>query len=176
MPSKNRWELPLRSFRCWDLIICAILIFISACVAPVATSYSTAQGDGVRPLEPEGLPLTFQVSGGFAGRIESLDITLDGMATWTDMRSRTTRSQQLTPPSLARLQVLLAVVPAAEISDGGSRIPGRAPDGFEYRLTMPSTGKSREILVQSGRLAESVHRELIGLLLAINNEVRKGSQ
>ena len=158
------------------IFLFAVLISISACVAPGANSFDNAEDGGKRYPESEGLPLTFNVSGGFAGRIESLEINADGMARFTDKRRHMTRSQQLIPLCFVRLQSLLAAIPEAKIGDGGSRIIGSCPDCIEYRLTINLTAKSREIFVHSNRLVDSEYRELIGLLISIGNDVKQVQQ
>lgn len=121
------------------------------------------------------LPLSFQVSGGIAGRVEVLDVAADGLAAWTDMRRQTTRSVQLSPPDLAQLRALLAEVSGAEIVDDGPGLPGRCRDCFEYRLILAANVKPRMTVVTSDRLAVSTYRELIVTLLTIVADVKRES-
>lgn len=161
-------------------IICAVLMCLSACVTTGADGRGAGRvGNAGAPELEAGvqlLPLSFQISGGFAGRVEALDIAADGLATLTDMRSRTTWSAQLPPSNLDPLRVLLTKIAGAEIAEGGPRFPGRCRDCFEYRVTLNSMVKPLNVVVTSDRLSASAYRELIVLLLAIGDDVKRKSQ
>lgn len=154
-----------------------MLMSLSACAITGADGGGADQvRNAVAPELAAGaqlLPLSFQFSGGFAGRVEVLDIAADGLATWTDLRSRTTRSQQLPPPDLVHLRALLAEIPATEIDEGGSRFPGRCRDCFEYRLSIASRDNPLKIVVSSGQLSASAYRELISTLLFIVDDIKR---
>lgn len=158
-------------------IIGAGLMCLSACGTTGADGRGAGQigSAGAPELAAGGqlLPLSFQISGGFAGRREALDITADGLATWSDMRNLTTRSAPLPPLDFARLRALLSEIPGAVIAESGQKIPGRCRDCFEYHLIFTSRIKPLKIVILSDRLADSTYRNLISLLLAIGDDVKR---
>lgn len=161
----------------FNCVVCALLLFVSACVASGGNGHAAGQVEGVtgRELEPAGplVPLSFQVSGGFAGRSEVLDITTDGLVTWTDIRRPTRHSEQLAPQVIVKLQTLLTEALAGEDNGGGFPFPGRCRDCLVYRLTLKGNSKSRTLVVQSDRLNSSAHRELISMLLALGDKDKR---
>lgn len=153
-----------------------LLVFISACAAtsdgvsgPAGDEHSRSQSS---IPHRQGLPLSLQISGGIAGRLDALEITAAGQATWTDRRRPDSRSAPLAPSSLARLQEALAKISGETAAAAGPRFPGRCRDCFEYVLTLPAAGKVRTIVVLSDQLGGSEYRELIATLLAVVEEIK----
>lgn len=150
----------------------ALLMGISACGAQMADSKVTGEQEGSSDSEHAGLPLIFIVSGGFAGQIESLEITTQGVAVLTNKRSLATINQKLDPLTIGQLRIALSLVDGEEGVSSGQRIIGGCSDCLEYRLSIRINGKSRNILVHSNRLVDSNYKELIGMLLSIYNDIK----
>lgn len=156
-----------------------LLITLSACIGP------GAGGQAAPPSQPAGgheldsgarglvLPLRLELSGGFAGRRESLEIAADGSSTWTELRGQTSRRGKLAISENEQLRALLEEVSRVENDQGEQRSPGRCRDCYEYQLILASRGKPLKVVVSSDRLDASAYRELIVLLLTIVDDVKR---
>ena len=167
----------MRTFSQLISCIFVVLLSFSACGTTEGDGQAANQLVNVRRMalvsEVQLLPLNFQLSGGLAGRVESLDITADGRAIWTDMRNQTTLNAKLSPSDLVQLRAVLAGIAGVEIAADRPRFSGRCRDCFEYCVTLSAIAKPWKIEVSSDRLAASAYRELIAILLSISDDVKR---
>lgn len=157
--------------------VCLLLICLSACVSTGADNLAgNLEGEVSNPAPGSGrqfLPLDLRISGGFAGRNETLVVSVAGLATWTNARTQTTRSSRISRQNLERLWALLAEISGTANGEGGSRSPGRCRDCIEYDLSLSSPGKPLKIVVSSDRLSDSAYRNLIAFLISIGDEIKR---
>jgi hypothetical protein len=137
------------------LLLSLILIACTFQATPAPTSKSSACG------EPVSWELTFDVSGGFAGRREHLELSNAGLLIAVDENAGQRIETQAAQVDLDMVAGLLAGVC---LEPGADKSPDGCADCFEYHLVVLMDGQTYEFHFNDVSLAESQLKALINNL------------
>jgi len=165
----------LKSLCCLSLFLVSIFV-LTACSSYSSSALKDGSFSDVKISSNDQLlnqQIAFHVSGGIAGRDETLIIERSGKYHIKDNRLGISWSSHLLSDDSEELTNMLAKLDFSSDYKKGNSFFERCRDCLVYRLEIIKGTRKKEIVLDSRTLAKSFHHDLISFLMKLINHAKK---